>query len=209
MEPNIPIKGLEDYHITEYGNLFSKKSGEWRELRGCINCRWGRKQYKFTINGKKKWFKASRLVALVYVHNPDPTKYNVVCHKDNNPLNDYYKNLYWGDYYMNNQQTVRDGRNRPNPLRGKDNPMYGKPLSKEVKAKISKANSGPNHGNFKCDEGLVKEIFRLRKIGFGQSQIARKLHVSSHTVNKTLRGHNILRMVSDEYKNNKKDLCYI
>lgn len=200
MKPNIPIPGLEDYHITKHGNLFSIKSGEWKELKGCINCRWGRKQFKI----RKKWYKASRLVALVYVKNPNPEKYNVVCHKDNNPLNDYYKNLYWGDYFMNNQQTVRDGRINPSPLRGKDNPRYGISLPDEVKKKISKANSGYNNGNFKCNEKLVREIFRLRKIGFGQSQIAKKLTISSHTVNKTLRGKNILGMVSNEYKIKEK-----
>lgn len=163
MKPNIPIPGLEDYHITKHGNLFSIKSGEWKELKGCINCRWGRKQFKI----RKKWYKASRLVALVYVKNPNPEKYNVVCHKDNNP-------------------------------------RYGISLPDEVKKKISKANSGYNNGNFKCNEKLVREIFRLRKIGFGQSQIAKKLTISSHTVNKTLRGKNILGMVSNEYKIKEK-----
>lgn len=27
LEPNIPISGLEDYHITKRGNLYSKKKG--------------------------------------------------------------------------------------------------------------------------------------------------------------------------------------
>lgn len=174
-------------------------------MKGCINCRWGRKQFKLSDHtGKRKWYKAARLVALVYVKNPNPEKYNVVCHKDNNPLNDYYKNLYWGDYFMNNQQTVRDGRYKSNPKKGKDNSRYGIPLTDEVKKKISKANSGYNNGNFKCDEKLVREIFRLRKVGFGQSQIAKKLTISSHTVNKTLRGKNILGMVSNEYKIKEK-----
>lgn len=208
LKPNIPILGLEDYHITKRGNLYSNKSGKWKLVKGCINSKWGRKQYRFNIAGKRKWLKSSRLVALVYVTNPNPDKYNVVCHKDNNPLNDYYKNLYWGDYFMNNQQTVRDGRHKVTPRYGKDNPAYGKTLSDSTKKKISTANSGKNNGNFKCDEKLVKKIFNLRKLGYGQSKIAKELVISSHTVNKTLRGHNILGLISDEYLTNKKDRIY-
>lgn len=34
LEPNIPISGLEDYHITKRGNLYSKKKGSWVRLKG-------------------------------------------------------------------------------------------------------------------------------------------------------------------------------
>lgn len=34
----------------------------------------------------------------------------VVCHKDNNPLNNRVSNLYWGTPRDNTQQCIRDGR---------------------------------------------------------------------------------------------------
>lgn len=57
---------------------------------------------------KKSYFPVSRLVALVYI--PNPHNYPFVCHKDNNPKNNYYKNLYWGTAKMNMEQASRDGR---------------------------------------------------------------------------------------------------
>lgn len=48
------------------------------------------------------------LVALAWIPNPENKPY--VCHKDNNPLNNHYKNLYWGTPKENAQQCIRDGR---------------------------------------------------------------------------------------------------
>lgn len=44
LEPNIPISGLEDYHITKRGNLYSKKNGSWVRLKGELAD--GRRQYR-------------------------------------------------------------------------------------------------------------------------------------------------------------------
>lgn len=43
-----------------------------------------------------------------YIPNPDNKP--CVCHKDNNPLNNHYKNLYWGTYQENMAQMILDGR---------------------------------------------------------------------------------------------------
>lgn len=43
--------------------------------------------------GKKNWL-LHRLVALVYIPNPERLPY--VCHKDNVPTNNRVENLYWG-----------------------------------------------------------------------------------------------------------------
>lgn len=49
-------------------------------------------------------------MALAWVPNPDNK--NCVCHKDNNPCNNHYKNLYWGTVSENNAQKQTDGRAR-------------------------------------------------------------------------------------------------
>lgn len=159
------IDGWPGYYINKSGRLYSNKRGKWTRIRGelCNN----RIQYRLykRINidllGNKKhswgidtstsrWFKASRLVAMAYI--PNPNNYPVVCHKDNNPLNNHVSNLYWGTQKMNIQQAVREKRFTQFAKRGKENPMYGKrgklspfygiPRSSETKKLISIANKG-------------------------------------------------------------------
>lgn len=43
---------------------------------------------------------------------PNPENKPCVCHKDNNPKNNFYKNLYWGTQSENIQQCVKDGRHQ-------------------------------------------------------------------------------------------------
>lgn len=74
----------------------------WRKLR-CRNL-YGYKNIK--VNGR--YHRIHRLVALVYVPNPDNKP--IVCHKDNNRSNNHYKNLYWGTQKENMEQCIRDGR---------------------------------------------------------------------------------------------------
>lgn len=45
--------------------------------------------------GRKKHAKTHRLVALQFVHNPNPSEYNVINHKDENRRNNKYSNLEW------------------------------------------------------------------------------------------------------------------
>lgn len=62
----------------------------------------------FSILKYMKKKQVSRLVALAWVPNPDNKPF--VCHRDNNPKNNFYKNLYWGTQSENIQQCVKDGR---------------------------------------------------------------------------------------------------
>lgn len=133
------IDGWPCYYISKSGRLYSNKRGKWIRIRGelCNN----RLQYRLykRINtdllGNKKhswgidtstsrWFKASRLVAMAYI--PNPNNLPIVCPKDNNPLNNHVSNLYWGTQKMNIQQAVREKRFTQFAKRGKENPMYGK-----------------------------------------------------------------------------------
>lgn len=43
-----------------------------------------------------------RLVALAFIPNPDPKKYPIINHKDENGLNNNVENLEWCDYHYNN-----------------------------------------------------------------------------------------------------------
>lgn len=132
---NIP--GWSGYYVTKSGKVYSNKTGKWVKRKTILagdrhqvllsrqlprkddkHHRWGK------VNHEKKWFKVSRLVAEVYI--PNPHNYPIVCHKDNNPLNNHVSNLYWGTQSMNIQQAIADGRFQQCYRYGKDNPMYGK-----------------------------------------------------------------------------------
>lgn len=49
-------------------------------------------------------------MALTFI--PNPNKYPIVCHKDNNPTNNKVENLYWGTQKENMRQMVADNRQR-------------------------------------------------------------------------------------------------
>lgn len=50
-----------------------------------------------------------RLVAFMFVHNPDPNKYPIINHKDENKLNNNANNLEWCDYrYNSNYGTAQE-----------------------------------------------------------------------------------------------------
>lgn len=61
-----------------------------------------------------------RLVALLFVNNPDYKNYNVVNHIDCNPTNNFYKNLEWTTYSGNNKHAFDNNRSAP-----PKNKMYG------------------------------------------------------------------------------------
>jgi len=60
-----------------------------------------------TINIQKdrhiKGFRVHRLVAQLFVENPNPDKYDCVNHKDENPQNNHADNLEWCDRAYNNR----------------------------------------------------------------------------------------------------------
>ena len=111
---NDNIPGWPGYYISKHGHLYTSKyvKDRWYRVRGHIHN--GRLQVKLKDHGRSKQGGISRLVALAWVPNPKPEEYNVVMHLDNNPLNNYYKNLKWGTQGMNIQQAVCEGRFRGN-----------------------------------------------------------------------------------------------
>lgn len=120
---NIP--GFPGYYASKRGRIFTRKRvgmgrksrngiGDmntkhfWRELTYMIS----NKGYKRLVlqdkNHNRHYVQVSRLVALAWIPNPENKPF--VCHKDNNPLNNTYKNLYWGTQSENILQCVKEGR---------------------------------------------------------------------------------------------------
>ena len=108
MKGNIPY--FDCYHVTREGNVYSKYRDRvtWRKMAK------RKKNNGYLIvslrnnKGIKYTFNIHRLVALIYIPNPD----NKPCvgHKDNNPLNNKVSNLYWGTREDNMRQCISDNR---------------------------------------------------------------------------------------------------
>jgi len=100
------LNGYEGlYKISSYGNILNVKRNTIK-----IN---GYDRYVLNVlskNNKKVTVKLHRLVAQHFVVNPNPSEYNIVCHKDHNTYNNKSDNLYWGTQKMNLQQSSLEGR---------------------------------------------------------------------------------------------------
>lgn len=210
MKDNIP--NLPGYHITEDGKLYSRKSGVWKQRKGEIpNPKKSRHPGRLQYFIQGKWYKASRLVALVYC--PNPNNYPIVMHIDNDPTNNHYTNLMWGTYSMNNKQCSDEGRGiqyrmkgELNPMYGKRGPMYGRkgPLhpcfgkpgpmlgkhhSEEVKAKISLSGKLKKKDSRKLTKSKLRRIKCMRSKGKSQKYIARRVHLHQTAISKILSNH--------------------
>lgn len=92
------IEGYEDYLIYDDGRVFSKKRNIFKKHN---NHRNGYLQIVLCKNGKCKTFLIHRLVALHYVNNPHPDKYNIVDHLDRNKKHNNRTNLRWCNQAIN------------------------------------------------------------------------------------------------------------
>lgn len=122
---NIP--GFPGYYVSKRGRVYTRRRvglgrksnnwvgdlntvGYWRELTRVVS---NKGYYRLVLQDyyhNRHYVQVSRLVALAWVPNPENKPQ--VCHKDNNPKNNFYKNLYWGTQSENIQQCVKDGRHR-------------------------------------------------------------------------------------------------
>lgn len=120
------INKFPNYEISNLGNCRRK-----RDKKLLTKSKYSNGYIRFCLH--RKGYLAHRLVAEAFVNNPNPTKYNIINHKDEDKTNNIYTNLEWCDKSYN----VR----------------YGSCINK-----ISKANSSCRI--FKYDnDGNIIEIF--------------------------------------------------
>lgn len=101
-----PIEGYEDYYIYNTGKVWSTKTNKFLSQK--INSS-GYAEVTLSKNGKPKYFRVNRLVALHFIPNNDTTK-NIVNHKDENKLNNCVDNLEWVDITYNNNYGTKPQR---------------------------------------------------------------------------------------------------
>ena len=85
-----PIKNYENYLIDIEGNIYNTTTN--KPLKGSIS-EHGYKYYRLSKDGKKKMFYAHRLVAEMFLSNPN--NFTIVNHIDGNKLNNNVNNLEW------------------------------------------------------------------------------------------------------------------
>ncbi len=86
-------------------------------------------------NGSQKFY-VHRLVAMIWVNNPNPQKYQVVLHLDNDRWNNHYKNLKWGTQKENLKQAKDEGRMFNHSSQDNRNPC--RRISVEAEEKLRK-----------------------------------------------------------------------
>lgn len=96
------IPGYEGlYQVSNTGRVRSLNyngTGKTKVLKQTTN----KDRYKKVTlfkKGKCKTWRVHRLVALAFI--PNPNNYPIINHKDENPSNNYYKNLEWCTYSYN------------------------------------------------------------------------------------------------------------
>jgi hypothetical protein len=100
---SFPDKKLKiTYEISNKGRLRNKNTGRIIKL----NMKLGYYYCNLPINGKVKGLRIHRLVAKLFVKNPDAVKNNIVNHIDGNKLNNDYQNLEWTTTGGNNQHAA-------------------------------------------------------------------------------------------------------
>ena len=107
-----PIPGFENSWCTRSGRIFVEYEPElFFEKALTKNGTHGYLQVGLIKEGASKntTCRAHRLIALTWVPNPDPVKYKIVGHKDNDKANLAADNLYWTDTAENTQKAYNDG----------------------------------------------------------------------------------------------------
>jgi hypothetical protein len=118
-----PIKDFPGYEISSLGNVRTwRNRGNFKNdlsdtskgLRPWISN--GYKMVTLTKPGSRKHFAIHRLVAIHFIG--DVPEKHVVCHKNDNKLDNSVQNLYYGTYSQNGKDAVRNKKLRS----GEDHP---------------------------------------------------------------------------------------
>lgn len=165
------------YYVSKYGRVFRyfKNIHLWIEVnyKIQIDARSNRTPHSnIRVKIHSKYESLSRLVAKVWVYNPNPMEYNVVMHLDNDHLNNYYLNLQWGSQKMNIQQALKENRLPTLFVSGSKNPSYG------IRQSLL---------SLEDEKNIIRDI---KSHKYTRVQLSKKWGVSRATINNVLRRNN-------------------
>jgi hypothetical protein len=113
-------------------------------------------------DGKRKMFTAHRLVALVFLENPDNLPQ--VNHRNEIKTDNRVENLEWCNNFYNCNYGTKSQR-RSEKYKGENHPFYGKTHSEEARKKISEAKRKPIL-QFTLDNVFIREWESITSIKF-------------------------------------------
>lgn len=105
-----PVRGFEDYLISNHGEIKSLKRGKEIILVGDKN-NYGYRRVRLSSGKYNERVFIHRLVAEHFVPNRDPRNRHYVNHKDGNKLNNRADNLQWVTAGQNIQHAFDNGLN--------------------------------------------------------------------------------------------------
>lgn len=108
---SLPIEGLEHYQVSNTGrvrNSSYKGTGRIRNMSPCSDKDGYQTVCLTSLDGKQKSYRVHRLVAQVFIYNPDNLEQ--VNHLDENKANNSVDNLEWCTSKQNNNYGHRNER---------------------------------------------------------------------------------------------------
>lgn len=188
-------KEFYNYYVYEDGRVYSLYWNKF--LKGQIT-RLGYKIYILYVEGEPKPFLAHRLVAMLWLNNPDNLE--VVNHIDGNKLNNHYSNLEWCSHAHNNKHARDTGLNNvslSNSKRWENEEFRIKTSTSISKARIEKGTAkGRNNPRFRYvitkDDKEVSRQEVAKITGLSQSRVDALIKKASQgTIHKLFEEHNI------------------
>lgn len=153
------VKGFEDYLISNFGNVQSKrKNGSLRPLKIKLETTGYSRVTLYNDNCLKTFF-VHRLVATAFLPNSDLPQVN---HKDGDKTNNRPENLEWCSVKENNNHAIRNG------------------------LRVMRKGENVPTALLKADD--IHTIRLLRTLGLTHQDISEKFKVSRRTIGKVLSG---------------------
>ena len=156
-----PIPGRPKYSISAYGVVWSFKGLKPKRL-SLEKHRQGYLRAPLSHKGKLSLVLVHRLVTLTWI-GPPPFEGAKVLHKDDDPTNNHYSNLYYGTQSNNMKDAVANGR-----LTHIFH-IYG-------------TSKGEKNGNSKLTNIKVKRIKKMLREGYKMDHLAKQFQVSRSTI---------------------------
>ena len=145
------MEEFPDYYITSNGEIYSNKKGELKEMATWTN-QHGHLYTRLVDQGIKRTVSIHREVAKAYLNKPEGC--NVVRHLDDDPSNNWKRNLAWGTHADNTRDCREHGRMYMRPVYCiEDGMIYDSCADLARKMKVSKALVTKNCQNGKLIKG--------------------------------------------------------
>lgn len=158
------VDSFENYLISNYGRV-KNINHRWKKMNNKIlklKHAGYKNQYHSIIlykNSHKKQFLIHRLVASNFINLPDNFQDLEVGHLDNNPKNNFYKNLIWCTPKENNQMKILHGT----------------------------SGKGEKNAMSKLNENDIFNIFKEYSNGISCPELFKKYKISTTQLNKILK----------------------